>query len=141
MVGKAMMCGRSAEVCVFIVIKLNEVGNKLARAIAVKKNKMDLESREGDNGGEICAGVPAGVVTGGTTDKDDEGCEDHSRILEMEIESESELEEHDLGMTVAGVQDVKAKYSEERVFSKLVTIKGLSFEEESIGTCVRCLKR
>jgi hypothetical protein len=100
---------------------------------------MDLERIEGDNGKELRAGVSAAVLTGGSTDKDDEGCDDHSKALEFE--SDDELEEQDLSMTVGGVHDVKAKYSEERIFSKLVTIKGLSFEEESIGTCVRLLTR
>jgi hypothetical protein len=100
---------------------------------------MDLERIEGDNGEQICAGVSADVLIGGSADKDDEGCDDDSKVLEFE--SDDDMEEPELSMTVGGVHEVKAKYSEERIFSKLVTIKGLSFEEESIGTCVRRLTR
>jgi hypothetical protein len=101
---------------------------------------MDLEILEGDNGKEKGTGVSAGVLTGGSTHKeDDEGCNDDSKALEFE--SDDELEDQVLSMAVGGVQDVRAKYSEERRFSKLVTIRGLSFEEESIGMCVHHLSR
>jgi hypothetical protein len=97
---------------------------------------MDLERIDGDNGEETRAEVSTGALTGGSTDKDDEACDDDSKAL-LEFESDDELEDQDVCIAEGGVQDVRAKYSEERIFSNLVTIKGLSFEEESIGTCVR----
>jgi hypothetical protein len=101
---------------------------------------MDLERLDGNNGDEQCAGVSAGVSTGGSTHMDEEGCDDDGDDV-LVFESDGGLDDQDLSMAVRAVEDVRFKYNEERILSKLVTINDLSFEEESIGTCVCCLSR
>jgi hypothetical protein len=101
---------------------------------------MDLETQDGDNGDEQCAKASVGVSTGGSTQMDEEKCDDDGEAV-LEFESDGGSVDQDLSIAVRAVEDVRFKYRDERRLSELVTINELSFEEETIGTCVRRLRR